>query len=209
MGCSGVQAVPKTLHSHGCGVAGELEPTQTPDCHDAPRAEGVDGGGEGGFRPRRAGCGGHKLQPRPTYGAGDRLSVEPAVGRVLVLPPACLAEREGTHGGAIAVVRKRLDNGEAGPTVGAVGEWIAVAATGGIQSFRQAGGAGRPVGRDGENLSGRARGAAREDGRRRSRRWVWPSRPAANRSGRGDTRRDEIRPLAPCHAPPAGGAPGG
>ena len=84
----------------------------------------------------------------PADGAGVGLCVEPAVGRVLILLPAVVAERENPHRRVGTVVRDVGDDREARPAVGAVDERVAIPAVGWIEKLPHAVGARRYVGRD-------------------------------------------------------------
>ena len=84
----------------------------------------------------------------PHVGAGVRLGVEAAVGRVLVLRLAARAHREAGHRRARPVVGDAAHDREARAAVGAVDERVAVAAVGGVEQLAQAVVAGGGVGRD-------------------------------------------------------------
>ena len=84
--------------------------------------------------------------PRSADGAGVGLGVEAAVRGVIVLVPALGAHLEAGHRGRGPVVRNRAGYGEAGPTVGAVGERVAVAAVRWVEDLPQALLAGGDVG---------------------------------------------------------------
>ena len=64
-------------------------------------------------------------EPRPAGRAADRLGVESAVRRVVVLGRALRAHGERRHGGQRPVVGHAGDDGEPGPAVGAVDERVA------------------------------------------------------------------------------------
>ena len=101
----------------------------------------------------------HRLLERhrqswPAGGAGDRLGVEAAVERVLVLAAAVGTEREPGHRGVGPVVRNRADDREARPALRAVDERIPVAAIGRVEELAQAVVARRDVGRDQRRPSG-------------------------------------------------------
>ena len=70
--------------------------------------------------------------------AGVGLGVEAAVGGIVVLALAFGAHLEAGHRGRGPVVRNRAGYGEAGTTVGAVGERVAVAAVRGVEDLPQA-----------------------------------------------------------------------
>ncbi len=78
-----------------------------------------------------------------------RLRVKAPVCGVLILPSAGIAHLEAAHGRQRPVVRDVFDNREAGATVRAVGERIAIAAIGRIEDIGDAFGAGRRIGSDG------------------------------------------------------------
>ena len=99
-------------------------------------------------------------QPRPAGRAGDRLGVEAAVGRILVLATAVVAQREAGHRRVGTVVGHRGDDREARPAARAVHERVAVAAVGGVEELAEAVVAGGHVGRD---EGGRAAPLARDD----------------------------------------------
>jgi hypothetical protein len=79
-------------------------------------------------------------QPYPwsTGRAGVWLGVKAAVGGIVVLTPALRAHLEAGHRGRVPVVRNRAGYGEAGTTVGAVGERVAVAAIPWVEDLPQA-----------------------------------------------------------------------
>ena len=116
----------------------------------------------------------------------DRLGVEAAVGRILVLAAAVGAEREAGHRRVRAVVRDRADDREARAALGAVDERVAVAAVGRVEQLAQAVVAGGDVRRD-------QRRAAPSAGSRRSRSRARPR--GAQRLG--DDRRRRARAAAP------------
>ena len=90
----------------------------------------------------------HQAHARAAHRAGVGLGMEAPVRGIFVLAPASGAQREGTHGRALAVVGQVLDDREARATVRAVGEGIVVAAIGRIEQLGAAVSAGRDVRRD-------------------------------------------------------------
>ena len=97
--------------------------------------------------PRAAGGNGQP-EPRATRRAADRLGVEPAVGRVVVLGPARRAHGEAGHRGQRPVVRHVPDDAEPRPAVGAVDERVAEPPVRRVGQLAQAVRAGRGVRRD-------------------------------------------------------------
>ena len=89
-----------------------------------------------------------QAQPRPARRAADRLGVEPAVRRIVVLRRAFRAHGERGHGGQRPVVGHAGDDGEPGPTVGAVDERVAEPPVRRVRQLGQAVVTGRGVGRD-------------------------------------------------------------
>ena len=83
-------------------------------------------------------CAVEQLQRRPAARAGDRLGVEPPVGRIVVFGPARGAHRERGHRGPRPVVGQLLDDRPARAAVRAIGERIVVASLGRIADFGQA-----------------------------------------------------------------------
>ena len=121
-------------------------------------------------------------QARPADGAGDRLGVEAAVARVLVLAPALGAQREAGHGRVRAVVGEAAHDREARAALGAVDERVAVAAIAGIGELAQALVAGGHVGRHERR---HRRGGAALDHEVRARRARARCASARRRSGPG------------------------
>lgn len=145
-------AVAERGHRAGVvGGAGEVVPAEALDREDrSPREQfaGADKGTRTVCRARlRAGCRG-ETELRPARRAGDRLGVETAVRRIVVLPRTQGAEGEHPHGGGGPVVGETGRDGEARPAVGAGDEGVAVAAVTGVGELAQAVRAGRGVGRD-------------------------------------------------------------
>ena len=132
------------------GVAEELEPTQPLDRYDPAGPHRFGGAGQGtvGLGQARAG-GVHQPQRRPARRTGDRLGVEPPVGRVLVFGPALGTHREAGHRGPRPVVGQLPDDRPPRPAVGAVGERVAEPALAGRADLFPALGTGSQVGRDG------------------------------------------------------------
>ena len=89
-----------------------------------------------------------QVQRGPAVGAGDRLGVEAAVGRVGVLGPAGVAHGEAGHRRVRPVVRDAAHDREARAAVGAVQERVAVAAVGRVEQLGEAVVARRHVGGD-------------------------------------------------------------
>ena len=87
-----------------------------------------------------------QLQLRAAVGAGDRLGVEPPVGRIGVLGRTGRAHVEAGHAGPRAVVGQVLDDRPARPAVGAIGEGIAEPPLARRVNLLAALGAGRQVG---------------------------------------------------------------
>ena len=85
---------------------------------------------------------------RPAIGAGDRLRMEAAVGRVAVFGMTGRAQPERRHRRADAVERDAERDREPRPAMGAVGEGVAMAPPAGIERFRRAGQANGCVRRD-------------------------------------------------------------
>ena len=127
-----------------------MKPTQPLDRHNLPCQQSIsrrtDRIGLSSHQPPRPTPYAQHPKSRPTHRARVRLGVEATVARVVVLRLTGRAHDEAAHGGVGAVVGQRLDDTEARPAVGAVGEWIAVAAVGGIQHFGQTVGAGGDIG---------------------------------------------------------------
>ena len=93
--------------------------------------------------------------------AGDRFGVEPAIGRIAIFRPACLAHREPGHGGVAAIIGNVPDDAEARTAMGAAGERMAEAPFPGIGNFLRAGPADCRVRRDlGMCFSGQRAGDA-------------------------------------------------
>ena len=89
-----------------------------------------------------------QLQPGAAVRAADRLGVEPAIGRVVVLRGARRAQGEARHRGQRAVVGNVAHDREPRPAVRAVDERVAEPTVAGVGQLGQAVGAGRAVGRD-------------------------------------------------------------
>src|SRR5437763_703005 len=91
----GIARMPEPPTPMCVGAAGEVGAAEALDRDDAAGADG--GGGLGG----RVGAGealvAHEACARTARRAGDRLGVEAAVGRVLVLGATGVTEREGGH----------------------------------------------------------------------------------------------------------------
>jgi hypothetical protein len=87
-------------------------------------------------------------QPGPAGRAADRLGVEPAVRRIVVLRLAFRAHRERRHGGQRPVVGHAGDDGEPGTAVGAVDERVAEPPVRRVRQLGQAVVTCRAVGRD-------------------------------------------------------------
>ena len=92
----------------------------------------------------------------PQAAQQTRLGVEAPVGRVLVLAAAFGAERKARHRRRSPVVRDRADDREAGTTLRAVDERIAVPAVGRVVELAQAVVAGRGVRRNERRAPGPA-----------------------------------------------------
>ena len=129
-------------------VHGEVVSAQPLDRHHWPPASSA-----GRFAP--AGRPRHlvsprveQAQPRPAGRAADRLGVEPAVRRIVVLRLAFRAHGERRHGGQRPVVGHAGDDGEPGPAVGAVDERVAEPPVRRVRQLGQAVVTGRAVGRD-------------------------------------------------------------
>ncbi len=145
------------------GVAREVVAAQALHRHDPSLAQGQRRrrdrvGAQAGGLPGRA----QQPHARPAARAGDRLGVEPPVGRVFVLPPAVGAHREAGHRRGRAVVRHVAGDRVAGPAVRAVREGVGVAAVGRVPHLAQALRAGGEVGRDRDPADPLA--LARDDG---------------------------------------------
>ncbi len=89
-------------------------------------------------RSRRDGIVERQREPRAARRAGDRLGVEAAIGGILVLSPAVVAEREAGHRRVRPVVRHRADDREARAALRAVDEGVPVAAIGRVVQLAQA-----------------------------------------------------------------------
>ena len=89
-----------------------------------------------------------EVDVRTAGGARIRLGVKAAVGRILVLAAAVVAELERRHRRPRAVVRHRLDDRQPGPALRAVEERVAVAAVGRVEELTEARVAGGDVRRD-------------------------------------------------------------
>src|SRR4051794_22631874 len=76
-------------------------------------------------------------QPRAARRTRVRLRVEAPVRRIAILRHARAAHREPRHGGALAIVGRALDDGEARTAARAVEEGITVAAVGRIEQLAQ------------------------------------------------------------------------
>ena len=131
------------------GAAGEVEAAEALDRHDRARPRSARAAAATGSaraaRPRRRLDEPHA---RPAVGAGVRLGVEAAVGRVVVLGAAGRAHLEAGHRRERPVVRDAAHDREARAAVGAVDERVAVAAVGGVEQLGEAVVAGGAVGRD-------------------------------------------------------------
>ena len=190
------------------GVAGQVVAAEALDREDrAPRS-----------RPRAAAsasspCDGPgarartSAQPRAAGGAGDRLGVEAAVGRIGVLAGAVGAHREAGHGGGRPVVGQAGDDREARAAVGAGDERVPVAPVGRVgQLGRQS----AQVAASGETRVRPGPAAEAADGERRAadgghagRRDGLDDRPAAGRRRRsaGRTRHGRGRPSTSATTP--------
>ena len=129
-------------------------------------------------------------QPRAAVDARDRLGVEAAVRRVLVLGGAVLAHGEAAHRGVGPVVGQAHGDREARAAVGAVDEGIAAPPVGRVEQLGQAVVTDGEVGRD--ERAGRRRRVG-------SRRWRTPARrsgaPARARRRRHAPRGAPRRPV--------------
>ncbi|EJK90183.1 hypothetical protein UUU_33030 [Klebsiella pneumoniae subsp. pneumoniae DSM 30104 = JCM 1662 = NBRC 14940] len=90
------------------------------------------------------------FQSRPAVGAGHRLGVKTAIGRIAEFRLTRGTERERRHCGEGPVVGHGANNGQPRAAVGAVDKGVAVAACPGIVHLREARRAGRGIG---HNLS--------------------------------------------------------
>ncbi len=77
--------------------------------------------------------------------AGIGLGVETAVGGIVIFPLAGGAHAKGRHGGVGAIIGHPLQDGEARPAVGAVGEGIGMAPVLGISDLGKAGRTGGQI----------------------------------------------------------------
>ena len=93
-------------------------------------------------------CGSSSCSLRAAVGAGNRLGMEPPVGRIGVLGRAGRAHAEPGHAGPRTVVGQVLDDRPARPAVGAIGEGIAEPPLARRADLLAALGAGRQVGGD-------------------------------------------------------------
>ncbi len=84
---------------------------------------------------------------RPAFPAGIGLRMEASIGRISVFAGATRAHLESLHRSCRAVVRQRVDDGEARPAVRAVDERVAIAPVVGVEQLGQAIVAGGQVGR--------------------------------------------------------------
>ena len=119
------------------GVAAQMEAAQTLHRHDLSLTQGVISQLQriaGQLPPGGVG----KAQPRAADRTGYGLGVEPPVQGIAVFRPAGGAQVEPAHRGQGPVVGQALDDGEARPAVGAVGERVAVAAGRRIPQLGQA-----------------------------------------------------------------------
>jgi len=107
-------------------VAGEVIAPEALDGEDRALADQVDRVLE------------RQRELRPARGAADRLRVEAAVGRVLVLSPAVRAHREAGHRRRTPVVRDAAHDREARPALCAVHERIAVTPVARVEELMQA-----------------------------------------------------------------------
>ena len=96
---------------------------------------------------QQAAVGRTQAQPGPAGGAADRLRMEPAVRRVVVLRRTRLAHGEGGHRCVGPVVGHVSHDGEPRPAVGAVDERVRIPPVRGIAELGQAAGAHGAVGR--------------------------------------------------------------
>src|SRR5208337_2106453 len=87
-----------------------------------------------------------QFQPRAADLAGVRLGVEAAVARVVVLCLALRAHREHFHRSVRPVVGQGFDDAETRTAMGAIREWITVAAIFWVENFAEAIRAGGNVG---------------------------------------------------------------
>ena len=103
------------------------------------RLQDLDGRGDGRLVPIRCSSAAFgELEVRPADRACDRLGMETAIERILVLAPALGAELEARHAGVRPVVRQRLDQRVAWPALRAVDERVTVAAVAGIRELAHA-----------------------------------------------------------------------
>ncbi len=127
------------------GIAGQMEPANSFDRDDSSGLQACyrQGHGISGKLVSR------DLEPqaRAAVRAGYGLSVKAAVSRVFVLGPAGGTHRKGGHRRLCPIIGQAVQDGETGPTMGAVGEGIALSATG-FDDLGRAGGAGGSIGRD-------------------------------------------------------------
>ncbi len=117
-------------------VAGEVVAAEALDRQDAAPAQELSRALE------------RHREPRPADGAADRLGVEAAVGRVLVLAAAVRAERERGHGRVRPVVGHGLHDREPWSALRAVDERVPVPPVGRVEQLAQAVVAGGDVGGD-------------------------------------------------------------
>ncbi len=128
-------------------VHGEVVSPQALDRHHVAIGQQAGRSGQGGprhFVLLRV----EQTEPGPAGRAADRLGMEPAVRRIVVLRLAFRAHGERRHGGQRPVVGHAGDDGEPGPAVGAVDERVAEPPVRRVRQFGQAVVTGRAVGRD-------------------------------------------------------------
>src|SRR6266567_9641321 len=123
-----------------------MKSTDAFDRHHLAIDQPVDASGDRIVRDDRISVSTDEPDMRTAVPAGVGLGVEAAIQRVVVLPLAGMAHREGSHRGLRSVVRDAARDGEPRAAIGAVQKWIAIAAIAWVKQFAEAIGASSRVG---------------------------------------------------------------
>ncbi len=150
----------------GGGVDQKLKPTEPLHRNNLPVGNRFDRRAECVAAPaEHVAAGVEQAQLGPAVGAGDRLGMEPPVGRRVVFGAARLAHRKTAHRRSRPIVGQPFDDRPPRPAVGAIGKWVAESPLEWIANLDQARLAGGQVGRSGGPARGKL--AARADLKRR------------------------------------------